>query len=199
MLASGAVHRLTEQYRMHADIAAVVSGLFYHSLLETPPEVASEREAMQMGNAALCWVDVAGGESTPERSKSLLNEYEAEVVCAVAATLRARHADASIAVLTFYKGQLLELMRKLAAALRIEVLTVDACQGSEFEFVVLSTVRSNHTGASDCFSASLIFCSRLPSRSHGKPRSWLHEQASWASSRTSSEFASPSRVRCGSS
>ena len=153
MLASGAVHRLTEQYRMHADIAAVVSGLFYHSLLETPPEVASEREAMQMGNAALCWVDVAGGESTPERSKSLQNEYEAEVVCAVASTLRARHADASIAVLTFYKGQLLELMRKLAAALRIEVLTVDACQGSEFEFVVLSTVRSNHTGESNCFSA----------------------------------------------
>ena len=194
MLASGAVHRLTEQYRMHADIAAVVSGLFYHSLLETPPEVASEREAMQMGNAALCWVDVAGGESTPERSKSLQNEYEAEVVCAVASTLRARHADASIAVLTFYKGQLLELMRKLAAALRIEVLTVDACQGSEFEFVVLSTVRSNHTGESNCFSAF-----HLPSRSHGRPRSWLHEQASWASSRTNSEFAWPSRVRCGSS
>lgn len=29
---------------MHPDIAQVVSGLFYHSLLETPASVARERE-----------------------------------------------------------------------------------------------------------------------------------------------------------
>ena len=148
VLASGAVHRLTEQYRMHQDIADVVSGLFYHSLLETPASVAHERQAMLGGKPALAWVDVGEGhgESNPERSKSLQNLGEAKVVCSVAAALRAEHPDASIAVLTFYKGQLLEIMRTLAASLKVEVLTVDACQGSEFEYVVLSTVRSNSRG-----------------------------------------------------
>jgi hypothetical protein len=86
------------------------------------------------------------GESTPERSKSLQNLEEVKVVCSVAVALRAAHPNATIAVLTFYKGQLLEIMRALAAALKVEVLTVDACQGSEFEYVVLSTVRSNSRG-----------------------------------------------------
>jgi superfamily I DNA and/or RNA helicase len=36
-----------------------------------------------------------------------------------------------------------ELMRCTPAALQVEVLTVDSCQGSEFDYVVLSTVRAN--------------------------------------------------------
>ena len=101
-----------------------------------------------MVQAALVWVDVGEqrGESAPERSKSLQNLEEAKVVCSVAVALRSAHPNATIAVLTFYKGQLLEIMRALSAALQVEVLTVDACQGSEFEYVVLSTVRSNSRG-----------------------------------------------------
>jgi len=34
-------------------------------------------------------------------------------------------------------------MRCTPAALQVEVLTVDSCQGSEFDYVVLSTVRAN--------------------------------------------------------
>lgn len=34
---------------MHPDIAEVVSGLFYHSLLETPDSVVQEREAAMRG------------------------------------------------------------------------------------------------------------------------------------------------------
>lgn len=86
------------------------------------------------------------GESTPERSKSLQNLEEVKVVCSVATALRSAHPNETIAVLTFYKGQLLEVMRMLPAALKVEVLTVDACQGSEFDYVVLSTVRSNYGG-----------------------------------------------------
>lgn len=98
--------------------------------------------------AALVWVDIGAqrGESTPERSKSLQNLDEVKLVCSVAVALRAANPHASIAVLTFYKGQLLEIMRTLPASLQVEVLTVDACQGSEFDFVVLSTVRSNSRG-----------------------------------------------------
>ncbi|CAE7940687.1 HCS1 [Symbiodinium sp. KB8] len=49
----------------------------------------------------------------------------------------------SVALLTFYKGQLEELMKAVPSDLDVEVLTVDACQGSEFDFVILSTVRAN--------------------------------------------------------
>jgi len=49
----------------------------------------------------------------------------------------------SVAVLTFYKEQLEELMKAVPNDLDVEVLTVDACQGSEFDFVILSTVRAN--------------------------------------------------------
>ena len=38
-------------------------------------------------------------------------------------------------------GERGRLPARLPAALDVEVLTVDACQGSEFEYVLLSTVR----------------------------------------------------------
>ena len=40
---------------MHPDIAQVVSGLFYHSLLETPDSVVLEREAAMRGEV---WIDL---------------------------------------------------------------------------------------------------------------------------------------------
>ena len=44
-------------------------------------------------------------------------------------------------------GQLNELLKTVPASLNVDVLTVDACQGSEFDFVVLSTVRCNTRGS----------------------------------------------------
>ena len=55
--------------------------------------------------------------------------------------LRREHPAASVAALTFYKGQLLALRHMLAqAALEAEAHTVDSCQGSEFDYVVVSMV-----------------------------------------------------------
>jgi hypothetical protein len=48
----------------------------------------------------------------PRGGKSLANAAEVELVCAAAAALRARHPSASIAVLTFYRGQLGEIMAR---------------------------------------------------------------------------------------
>jgi hypothetical protein len=42
-----------------------------------------------------------------------------------------------------HKGQLLALLDALPATLDIEALTVDACQGSEFDYVLISPVRAN--------------------------------------------------------
>lgn len=81
-------------------------------------------------------------------------------MCSVAMTLRNANPDATIAVLTFYKGQLLEIMRKLAAALKVEVLTVDACQGSEFDYVVLSTYGNNLFVPNRILCDSIVLISR---------------------------------------
>lgn len=94
----------------------------------------------------LVWVSVRGAEVVPPKTKSYVNYEEIDAVQRVATFLREKHATATIAVLTFYKGQLQELMRATPAALGVEVLTVDSCQGSEFDYVILSTVRANRQG-----------------------------------------------------
>lgn len=140
VLASGHVHQLREQYRMHPAIANVVSKLFYAGRLQTPGAVAASRKARE--SQPLLWLDVQGTEAAPERSYMNV----AEVRAATRACARLREdvgAKPSIALLTFYRGQLRALMVALPSELDVEVLTVDACQGSEFDYVVLSTVRAN--------------------------------------------------------
>eukprot|EP00931_Biecheleriopsis_adriatica_P064713 TRINITY_DN39439_c0_g1_i3.p1 TRINITY_DN39439_c0_g1~~TRINITY_DN39439_c0_g1_i3.p1 ORF type:complete len:928 (-),score=251.86 TRINITY_DN39439_c0_g1_i3:2-2689(-) len=140
VLASGRVHQLREQYRMHPSIGGLVSDLFYAGRLLTPQSVAQVRRARE--SRPLVWMDVQGREEAPE--KSYLNYTEVATSVKVCARLREQVGpEATIALLTFYKGQLEELMKALPNDLDIEVLTVDACQGSEFDYVVLSTVRAN--------------------------------------------------------
>eukprot|EP00928_Gymnodinium_smaydae_P075244 TRINITY_DN5824_c0_g1_i1.p1 TRINITY_DN5824_c0_g1~~TRINITY_DN5824_c0_g1_i1.p1 ORF type:complete len:1306 (-),score=362.37 TRINITY_DN5824_c0_g1_i1:108-4025(-) len=140
VLASGQVHQLREQYRMHASMAGLVSKLFYAGRVTTPAEVAKARAARE--SRPLVWLDVQGREEAPERS--YVNA--AEVAACTRACARARERagpNATIAALTFYRGQLQALMQAMPSDLNVEVLTVDACQGSEFDYVVLSTVRAN--------------------------------------------------------
>jgi len=141
VVASGSVHRLLEQYRMHPSICQVVSKLFYNDALLTPSSVAAHR--CQRENKPLVWVPTTSLESVGEGVKSYVNCGECQAVWRVVTTLRRKHPNDSIAVLTFYKGQLLELQKLLPNACEVEVLTVDSCQGSEFDRVVISTVRAN--------------------------------------------------------
>lgn len=86
---------------------------------------------------------------------SYVNLGEVEVAIRVATLLRRKHPKASVALLTLYKGQHQALQKAALDArltdvgeerMEVEVHTVDSCQGSEFDFVVLSTVRSNKKG-----------------------------------------------------
>lgn len=140
VLASGRVHQLREQYRMHPSIGRLVSNLFYSGRLETPRRVAEDRQACE--RRPLVWMDVQGREEAP--NKSYINAAEVNSCLKVVTRLRERIGPKpSVALLTFYKGQLEELMKAVPSDLDVEVLTVDACQGSEFDFVILSTVRAN--------------------------------------------------------
>ena len=148
----GRVHRLTEQYRMHPRVCETVSGRFYDGALTTAPSVAASRieDAEARGERdAMVWVRVPGGrEEVPEDGKSFVNRAEVEAVVAAATRTRARRGYAcSVAALTFYKGQYVALLEAMPASLKVEVLTVDACQGSEFDYVFVSTVRANASRA----------------------------------------------------
>lgn len=162
ILASGRVHRLREQYRMHPTISDLVSGLFYGCGLLTPKHVIEER-ALGVGTPPIVWLAPEGGkgEVVGPAGRSYVNYEEAESVVAVARRLRLLYPGSSIAVITMYKGQLLELMRLMPAGLGVEVLTVDSCQGSEFEYVIVSTVRSNYTGKIGFLSDKQRICVAL--------------------------------------
>ena len=141
VLQSGQVHVLKEQYRMHADCAKVVSKLFYGGVLSTPSMVAKERKSR--GEPALLWLQMNEWESMPPGTKSYYNPGQAAAALSAAVLLRERHPEATVAILTFYRGQMVYLCKETPAALGVDVLTVDACQGCEYDYVVLTTVRCN--------------------------------------------------------
>ena len=151
VLGSGQVHRLTEQYRMHPHICAAVSRQFYQSRLATAEITSQERFAFAEAAGepdAMVWAQVSGEEQVPEDGKSYVNAAEVAAVVAAAHRLRERHGSAAtIAALTFYKGQYVALLEAMPAALGVECLTVDACQGSEFDYVLISPVRANNRRA----------------------------------------------------
>ena len=106
--------------------------------------IAADAAARDDSARAMVWVQVSGREETPEEGTSYVNRAEVTATVAAARRVRERHGPrAAIAALTFYKGQYLALMDAMPASLGVECLTVDACQGSEFDFVLMSTVRSN--------------------------------------------------------
>eukprot|EP00961_Rhodomonas_salina_P249712 3375400-Rhodomonas_salina.1 len=119
------------------DLGCCTTRRFYNGMLTTPPQVKAARQKKEKN--PLIWVTVRGMETVPPKTKSYVNWEEISVATAVATRLRQKHPDATIAILTFYKGQLQELMRATPAAIDVEVLTVDSCQGSEFDYVILST------------------------------------------------------------
>eukprot|EP00397_Hematodinium_sp_SG-2012_P004179 GEMP01004190.1.p1 GENE.GEMP01004190.1~~GEMP01004190.1.p1 ORF type:complete len:1162 (+),score=330.64 GEMP01004190.1:287-3772(+) len=136
ILASGQVHRLNIQYRMHERIADLVSALYYNGRLVTPSWVQKERA----GSTPLVSYNVNGREALAE--KSYWNAEEVTVVGNLVKELTNKHPRSSIAVITFYKGQVGELMKRLPESPNLEVLTADSCQGSEFDYVILSCVRT---------------------------------------------------------
>ena len=124
VLSSGKVHRLIEQYRMHPSICSLISDLFYHSMLKTPPLVAEER--LSVNENPLQWIESSGSESRAgPSSKSYINVSQIQDSVKMCYYLRTKYPDSTIAVLTLYKDQLLEIMKVMPAEWNVEVLTVD--------------------------------------------------------------------------
>lgn len=160
----GRVPMLTEQYRMHPAICELVSDQFYRNRLVTGETVAALRLSVPGGG--IVWRDYQDVDAERSGKTKKWNPVEVDMLAAfmcdeLPALLR---EGKSVAIITFYKQQFLELMRVGEDAQVVKsreemkhgkpgdtrfrdpdfrIVTVDAAQGSEADVVVLSCVRCN--------------------------------------------------------
>lgn len=145
----GSIPILTEQYRMHPDICQVVSTLFYDNQLTTNPLVSVRRR--HASARGLFWSQSNSFESKAPNSSSTQNLGEAKQVLKVYNQVAKSMApDQTIMVITFYKAQLHALKDEFRSNMieetpALRLVTVDQSQGSEADFVILSTVRSGRS------------------------------------------------------
>ncbi|MGV8027435.1 MAG: AAA domain-containing protein [Anaerolineaceae bacterium] len=143
---------LTHQFRMHPEICKFVSEAFYDGQLQTAesvtPELRSSPKSINSGRAlTLVNVPISRGAETPGISKS--RRAEVEAISKDVKTILETDREAKVGIITFYAAQTMKIKRSLDMLLdgeeisRVEVGTVDAFQGKEFDYVLLSCVRSN--------------------------------------------------------
>ena len=172
-LGNSAIHTLYTQYRMHPKICDLVSASSYDGKLKCDLETARDRK--RGCKQALYWLDtrLAAPEEPASEGKSKCNPGEVEAVVQVLTKMRKELGDnfasVSIKVITFYKEQRYQIAKRLKSKgfrvlcsrtakrrtreeledprnTHLQVMTVDEAQGSEADVVILSCVRSNHSG-----------------------------------------------------
>jgi len=143
---------LTKQFRMHPAICSFVSDSFYDGILQTAKSVTEELRASSPDinkGKALTFVNVPISRGAEAAGVSKTRWAEAEVIGKDIRHILDVDPDASIGVITFYAAQAQMLKRHMDSFLNdeeknnIEVGTVDAFQGKEFDYILLSCVRSN--------------------------------------------------------
>ena len=145
---------LTQQYRMHPDICRFVSTAFYDGILETPKELIADPtfrispKEINNGKAlTLVNLPLSCGAEKPGASKSRMCEV-VEICKDIRKILDIEsNPKVTIGIITFYSAQVKlindHLILNDEEKDRIEIGTVDAFQGKEFDYVLLSCVRSN--------------------------------------------------------
>ncbi len=130
------VGRLARQYRMHPSLSVVPRELFYFN--------ESLRDGLSDdGDCRVRFLQVVG--ETSENGEA--NSAEVTVIAEVMPELlAAMTADGSIMVITPYRAQERALRDGLAAMNgRVEICTLDRCQGREADYVFISLVRDRAT------------------------------------------------------
>ena len=146
---------LSVQYRMHPKIAEFSNTNFYQNRLQNGVGF-SERQYPgfafpdPVGRNPTFFYHIESREEAGGSGASYLNRYEASVIRRILLFMIEKGVPAKhIAVITFYDAQRAYLDYDFAnSAARkvleeVEVLSVDASQGREKEFIVLSCVRGN--------------------------------------------------------
>ncbi len=144
--------RLEQQYRMHPDICTFVSNAFYDGKLKSGISAESRRCSPQINEGkALAYINVPitlGGEMGGG-SGSRMRRAEVDVIMRELQSIVRNDPGKKIGIITFYSAQAKALIDGIQNILDeeqkrfVEVGTVDAFQGKEYDYVILSAVRSN--------------------------------------------------------
>lgn len=145
---------LTKQFRMHPEICRFVSDSFYDGILTTDQSISSDVKACSTkvnNGKPLAFINIPLSKGGELGGVSKYRPAEIEIVVNdVRNILESENKNnRSIGVITFYSAQAQIIKEKLDELLngeessRVEVGTVDAFQGKEYDYVLLSCVRSN--------------------------------------------------------
>jgi hypothetical protein len=155
------VNTLLTQYRMPAQLGGLVSELFYGGRLlhhkgddwgavEVISHSSYEEGAYKrgrFGDEDSATSSGAVAYNNPDSGPSHWNRAECNLVADRFHALCREQPGSSIMVISFYAKQVTELRRMLQLDARLHrVVSVDSCQGSEADIVILSCVRGNERG-----------------------------------------------------
>ena len=142
---------LNEQFRMHSSICDLINIFYREEQLKTACADEDKQHALGLyANKPLAWIDMPAGDrfryEAPGQSKSRPDEVSA--VIDELKKILPRNRDYEVGIITFYAKQAALIQAAVETefpdeSFRIEIGTVDAFQGKEFDVVILSTVRSN--------------------------------------------------------
>lgn len=148
--------RLIRQYRMHPELGSLIGSCFYADVgLENGIDDSRRQLGIQMLGAVIRWIDTTGHAKASEHrvETSFRNYLEATVIVKEIDRMARKRPEGRrvlVGVLTAYSPQAELLQRRIQTerkgtwdGLDIQVLTVDAAQGKEFDVVLYSAVRSN--------------------------------------------------------
>ena len=173
-------HLLSQQYRMHPEIAAFSNRMFYSGQIQntvTEDERSFDRIITShptrpnnfsfpdpINDKHTFFINVDSQEEHGGSGTSYLNRNEAEALSGLVSLFYESYVDASqIGIITFYESQRGYILNYLAQyfdpenytffdsagddgfldRLKPNIMSVDSCQGKEFDFVILSCVRSS--------------------------------------------------------
>ncbi|MGW5715098.1 DEAD/DEAH box helicase [Amycolatopsis sp. NPDC003865] len=160
---------LTAQYRMHPVLGRYVSDNFYDGQVESPRQAEEFAHSLPgYEGACAAWLNVPHDRGNETSTRSKTRPVEARVVAEEVDRLLDADPDITIGVITFYRDQFRLIRAELGARNvlkndngswepvgkaqensrgervdRIEVGTVDAFQGKQFDVVLLSLTRSS--------------------------------------------------------
>ena len=138
------VRLLDTQYRMHPTLSSYCSQASYNGLLRDGLPLSTFKPSTCAALGPLSFLNLATSAEKQSSTQSRSNPEEAKLCRKVYDALQAR----DVAVVTFYRDQLKELRRAFGDVSKklVEIDTVDAFQGREKDYVIVSCVRAGNEG-----------------------------------------------------